>query len=338
MARSGEIGFSEMYMEGWWSTPDLQALLDLLVLNSDNVVRGFPGAALARAYDRLRHWLRSNTRRGARRNIAYHYDLGNRFYRLWLDDTMTYSSALFSGRGEALRDAQQNKYASICDRMGLTRGDHVLEIGCGWGGFAEYAIRERGARVTGLTLSRKQHDYARKRLFDAGLAERAEIVMRDYRDETGTYDGVASIEMFEAVGENYWPAYFHAVRERLEPGRRASLQVITIADRLFERYRRRTGFVQKYIFPGGMLPSPAVLRREIASARLEFLGSVEFSDSYSRTLREWRKAFNSRWGEVAKLGFDQRFQRMWNFYLTLCAAGFSAGATNVMQIALRRTP
>ena len=232
----------------------------------------------------------------------------------------------------------RNKYASICDRMGLKRGDHVLEIGYGWGGFAEYAIRDRGARVTGLTLSRKQHDYARKRLFEAGLAGRAEIVMRDYRDETGTYDGIASIEMFEAVGEDYWPAYFHAVRERLAPGRRAALQVITIADRLFERYRRRTGFVQKYIFPGGMLPSPSVLRREIAGAGLEFLGSVEFSDSYSRTLREWRAAFNSRWGEVAKLGFDQRFHRMWNFYLTLCAAGFSAGATNVMQIALRRTP
>jgi len=251
---------------------------------------------------------------------------------------MTYSSALFSGRSEALRDAQQNKYASICDRMGLTHGDHVLEIGCGWGGFAEYAIRERGARVTGLTLSRKQRDYARKRLFDAGLAERAEIVMRDYRDETGIYDGIASIEMFEAVGENYWPAYFRTVRERLEPGRRASLQVITIADRLFESYRRSTGFVQKYIFPGGMLPSPSALRREIAAAKLEFVESIEFSDSYSRTLRAWREAFNYRWSEVENLGFDQRFYRMWNFYLALCAAGFSAGATNVMQIALRRTP
>jgi cyclopropane-fatty-acyl-phospholipid synthase len=222
--------------------------------------------------------------------------------------------------------------------MGLTRGDHVLEIGCGWGGFAEYAIRERGARVTGLTLSRKQHDYARKRLFDAGLAERAEIVMRDYRDETGTYDGVASIEMFEAVGENYWPAYFSTVRERLGPGRLASLQVITIADRLFARYRRGTDFVQKHIFPGGMLPSPSILRRETAAAGLEFLGSVEFSDSYSRTLREWREAFNCRWGEVVKLGFDQRFHRMWDFYLAVCAAGFNAGTTNVMQIALRRTP
>ena len=338
MARDGEIGFPEMFMEGWWTTPDLQALLDVLMLNNDQVARGFLGAALVRAYERLRHWLRSNTRRGARRNIAYHYDLGNEFYRLWLDETMTYSSALFSGQGETLRDAQQNKYASICDRMRMTRGDHVLEIGCGWGGFAEYAIRERGARVTGLTLSREQHDYARKRLFDAGLAERAEVVMRDYRDETGIYDGIASIEMFEAVGERYWPAFFRTVRERLEPGRRASLQVITITDHLFERYRRSTDFVQKYIFPGGMLSSPSILRREAADAGLEFLGSVEFSDSYSRTLRDWREAFNSRWDEVANLGFDQRFHRMWNFYLAVCAAGFSAGTTDVTQIALRRTP
>ncbi len=338
MARDGEIGFPEMFIEGWWRSPDLQALMDMLLLNNDNVGSGFPGAALVRAYERLRHWLRSNTRRGARRNIAYHYDLGNEFYRLWLDDTMTYSSALFSGQGETLRDAQQNKYASICDRMDLKRDDHVLEIGCGWGGFAEYAIRERGARVTGLTLSREQRDYSRKRLFDADLAERAEIVMRDYRDETGIYDGIASIEMFEAVGEKYWPAYFRTVRGRLRPGRVASLQIITIDDRLFRQYRRGTDFIQKYIFPGGMLPSPSALRREFSNAGLEILGSIDFPDSYSRTLREWREAFNSRWSEIANLGFDQRFHRMWNYYLCACAACFRAGTTNVTQIALRRTP
>jgi cyclopropane-fatty-acyl-phospholipid synthase len=338
IARDGDIGFAEMFMEGWWHTPDLQALLDALLLNNDNVASSFPGAALVRAYERLRHWLHSNTRRGARRNIAYHYDLGNEFYRLWLDKTMTYSSALFSGQGETLHQAQQNKYASVCDRMGLKRGDHVLEIGCGWGGFAEYAIRERGARVTGLTLSREQHDFARQRLFDAGLAEHAEIVLRDYRDETGTYDGIASIEMFEAVGEKYWPAYFATVRERLKPGRVASLQVITIADRLFGQYRRSTDFIQKYIFPGGMLPSPSALRRESAVAGLEIVGSIEFAESYSRTLRAWREAFNSRWGEIAKLGFDERFHRMWNFYLAVCAACFSAGTTDVTQISLRRTP
>jgi cyclopropane-fatty-acyl-phospholipid synthase len=338
MAREGEIGFPEMFMEGWWSTPDLQALLDVLLLNNENVVHSFPGAALVRAYERLRHWLRSNTKRGARRNIAHHYDLGNEFYRLWLDDTMTYSSALFSGQGETLREAQQNKYASVCDRIGLKRDDHILEIGCGWGGFAEYVIRERGARITGLTLSREQHDFTRKRLFEAGLAERAEIVMRDYRDETGTYDGIASIEMFEAVGERYWPAYFQTVRDRLKPGRVATLQVITIADRLFGEYRRSSDFIRKYIFPGGMLPSPSALRRESAVAGLEFLGSIEFADSYSRTLRTWREEFNSHWEEISNLGFDQRFHCMWNFYLAVCAACFRAGTTDVTQIALRRTP
>jgi cyclopropane-fatty-acyl-phospholipid synthase len=337
MARDGEIGFPETFMEGWWSTPDLQTLLDVLLLNNEPVAHGFPGAALVRVYERLRHWLRSNTKRGSRRNIAYHYDLGNDFYRLWLDETMTYSSALFSGQGETLREAQQNKYASVCDRMDLKRGDHVLEIGCGWGGFAEYAIRERGARVTGITLSRAQHDYARKRLFDAGLAERSEIVMRDYRDETGVYDGIASIEMFEAVGEKYWPAYFRTLHERLRPGGIAALQVITIADRWFNQYRRGADFIQKYIFPGGMLPSPSALRSQAAVAGLEVLGSMEFSESYSRTLREWRAAFNSNWDEIANLGFDQRFHRMWNFYLAVCAACFSARTTDVTQISLRRT-
>jgi len=338
MAREGEMGFAEMYMEGWWATPDLQAVMDVVLLNNDEVARSFPGAALVRAYERLRHWLRSNTRKGSRRNIAHHYDLGNEFYRLWLDETMTYSSALFSGQGETLSQGQQNKYASICDRMGLRHGDHVLEIGCGWGGFAEYAIAERGARVTGLTLSREQHDFARRRLFEAGLAERAEIVIRDYRDETGAYDGIASIEMFEAVGEKYWPIYFGAVRDRLKPGRIASLQVITVADRLFARYRRGTDFIQKHIFPGGMLPSPSALRRETARAGLELVGSIEFAESYSRTLREWREVFNARWSEIASLGFDQRFHRMWNFYLAVCAACFHAGTTDVTQIALRRRP
>lgn len=337
MAREGELGFCEMYLEGWWSTPDLQVLLDALLLNNDKVLRSFPGAALVRAYERLRHWLRTNTRRGAKRNISFHYDLGNEFYRFWLDETMTYSSALFSGQEERLDTAQRNKYASVCDRMGLASGDHILEIGCGWGGFAEYAIAERGARVTGLTLSREQHDFARKRLFEAGLAERAEILLRDYRDERGQYDGVASIEMLEAVGEKYWPVYFRTIRERLNPGRAAALQVITIADRLFHGYRRSTDFIQKYIFPGGMLPSPSALRREAARAGLDVLGSIEFGDSYSRTLRHWRQVFNTRWAEIERLGFDQRFHRMWNFYLASCAACFHAGTTDVTQIALRKT-
>jgi len=336
LVREGDLGFSEMYLDGWWETPDLQALLDVILVNNDSLGRGFPGMALVRAYEQLRHWLRSNTRRGARRNIAYHYDLGNEFYARWLDPSMTYSSALFTGQGEDLAQAQANKYAAICDRIGVQPGDHILEIGCGWGGFAEYAIREREARVTGLTLSREQQAYARRRLFEAGLADRAEIVLRDYRDERGVYDGIASIEMFEAVGERYWPAYFRTLRERLRPGAMAGLQIITIADGLFSQYRRQTDFIQKYIFPGGMLPSPAALRSEAERAGLALLGSIEFGESYSRTLREWRERFQNQWDDIRALGFDERFSRMWNFYLASCAACFMARTTDVTQMSLQR--
>jgi len=336
MARDGELGFGEMFIDGWWTTPDLQGLMDVILLNNEVVARSFPGAGLVRAYERFRHWLRANTKRGARRNIAHHYDLGNDFYSLWLDPSMTYSSALFSGQGETLAEAQANKYASICDRLGLQPGQRVLEIGCGWGGFAEYAIRERGVHVTGLTISREQQAYARQRLFNAGLGERAEIALRDYRDETGTFDAIASIEMFEAVGERYWPTYFSTIRNRLKPGSRAELQIITVADHLFASYRKGTDFIQKYIFPGGMLPSPSELKRVCTAAGLEFTGSLEFGESYSRTLREWSGVFNDRWHEISDLGFDERFKRMWNFYLSTCAACFEAGTTNVSQVTLSR--
>ncbi len=338
LIRDGEIGFPEMFMEGWWTTPDLQQLLDVLLMNNEQVARAFPGAALIRFYERLRHRLRGNSKAGSRRNIAYHYDLGNDFYRLWLDDTMTYSSAIFSDQDQSLVDAQWNKYGAICDQMNVKSDDHVLEIGCGWGGFAEYAIRQRGARVTGVTLSREQHDYARKRLFEAGLAERAEIEIRDYRDLDGEFDGVASIEMFEAVGEKYWPQYFQTLHQRLRPGRTATLQVITVADRLYDQYRSSADFIQKYIFPGGMLPSPTALRREAESAGFDILGSLEFGESYSRTLREWRAAFNANWRSISELGFDERFYRMWNFYLAVCAACFKVRTSDVTQISLCRNP
>ena len=332
----GDVGFGEMFMEGWWTTPDLQELLDVIMLNNENMVRRFPGTGLFRLRERLRHGLKANSPKGSRRNIAHHYDLGNAFYSLWLDETMTYSSALFRNGQESLGEAQQNKYAAICDRLALAPGDRILEIGCGWGSFAEYAVRERGVRVTGLTISRAQRDYARRRLFEAGLAERAEIHLRDYRDERGVYDRIASIEMIEAVGEKYWPAYFSALRDRIRPGGVAALQAITITDRLFPKYRTGVDFIQKHIFPGGMLPCPAVLRRQADTAGLEMLGQETFAGSYSRTLREWRRRFNAEWNRIAALGFDERFHRMWNFYLTASAAGFAAGTTNVVQVSYRR--
>jgi len=336
IARDGELGFSEAYLDGWWDTPDLQTFLDVLLTSSQWVNRSFPGARLVRAWHQLNHWLNRNTRRQARKNIAAHYDLGNAFYSRWLDETMTYSSALFETPADSLAAAQTRKYASVADRIGVREGQHLLEIGCGWGGFAEYVAKERGARLTGLTISREQHDFARARIQAAGLNDRVEILLRDYRDERGVYDGVASIEMIEAVGEKYWPAYFDAVRDRLKPGAQATIQVITIPDSMFPTYRRTVDFIQKYIFPGGMLPSPGELRAQIERAGLTPVGSITFGDSYSETLRRWHRDFEAAWGEIQTLGFDERFRRMWAFYLTSCAAAFRTGTTDVAQVTMQR--
>jgi cyclopropane-fatty-acyl-phospholipid synthase len=336
LIRDGDLGFCEAYLDGGWSTPDLQAFMDLMQDGNSEVYDGFPGMGLVRAYERLRFWMQSNSKKQARKNIAAHYDLGNDFYSLWLDDSMTYSSALFRTGQESLEKAQEQKYASMVDLMGAKAGDHVLEIGCGWGGFAEYAAKERGLRVTALTISQAQHDYAVARMQAAGLSDRVEIKLQDYRDERGLYDGIASIEMFEAVGERYWPTYFNTVRERLKPGANATLQIITTQDARFETYRKSVDFIQKYIFPGGMLPSPSVLRREVEKAGLRVKGSIEFGQSYSQTLRRWHDTFNARWADVARLGFDDRFRRMWNFYLTSCAGSFQGGNCDVTQITITR--
>ncbi len=336
LIREGDLGFCDAYLDGWWSTPDLQAFMDLVHADNEDVYDGYPGMMLVRAYEKMRFWMQSNSKSQAKKNISYHYDLGNSFYRLWLDDTMTYSSALFKTGQESLEKAQEQKYASMIDQMGAQPGDHVLEIGCGWGGFAEYAARERGLKVTGLTISKEQHDYAVERISNAGLSNMVEIKMQDYREETGTYDGIASIEMFEAVGEKYWPVYFDTVRERLKPGKNATLQIITVDDRRWHVYKRGVDFIQKYIFPGGMLPSPSVLKSEVLKAGLSLKGSIEFGSSYDQTLRRWHQSFNEKWDDVAALGFDDRFRRMWNFYLTSCASTFWSGNCDVTQITITR--
>ena len=233
--------------------------------------------------------------------------------------------------------AQTQKYAQLVDEMGAQPGDHVLEIGCGWGGFAEYAARERGLRVTGLTISEEQYKFAVDRIEKAGLSDRVSFKLQDYRDETGVYDGIASIEMFEAVGEKYWPTYFRTVRERLRPGRNATLQIITVQDARFEAYRKGVDFIQKYIFPGGMLPGPSVLKEQVRAAGLEVKRSIEFGESYSQTLRRWHDTFNERWSDVQGLGFDDRFKRMWDMYLTSCAATFHYGNCDVTQITITRS-
>ncbi|MFT5742454.1 MAG: cyclopropane-fatty-acyl-phospholipid synthase [Paracoccaceae bacterium] len=336
LIREGDLGFSEAYMDGWWSTPDLQAFMDLVHDDAEEMYDGFPGQAFVRAYERLRFLMQSNSKRQARKNISYHYDLGNEFYGLWLDDTMTYSSAKFETGQENLAAAQTLKYASMIDEMGAQAGDHVLEIGCGWGGFAEYAAKERGIKVTGLTISEEQFKFAKERIEKAGLADMVTFKLQDYRDETGIYDGIASIEMFEAVGEKYWPVYFETLRARLKPGKNATLQIITVADARWDVYKRGVDFIQKYIFPGGMLPSPTMLRQQVEKAGLKVAHSVEFGESYSQTLRRWHDDFNDKWDQVAALGFDDRFRRMWNFYLTSCAGTFHSGNCDVTQITVTR--
>jgi len=336
LIREGDLGFCDAYLDGWWTTPDLQGLMDVVFQDNPAVLDEFTGVALVRAYERVRHWLRGNSKRQAKKNISYHYDLGNDFYAEWLDDSMTYSSALFHTGQESLEKAQEAKYAALVDSLGVSDGDHVLEIGCGWGGFAEYAAGKRGLKVTGLTISQAQHDFAVERIARAGLSDRVEIKLQDYRDETGRYDGIASIEMFEAVGEKYWPAYFNAVRKHLKDGAKATIQVITVPNERFPSYRKNVDFIQKYIFPGGMLISPLEFERQAKAAGLRWMSSIEFGESYSLTLRRWHEVFNTKWERLQAMGYDERFKRMWDFYLTSCAAAFHTGICDVTQITLRR--
>ena len=332
LIREGDLGFCEAYLDGGWSTPDLQAFMDFAHADNNEVYDSFPGMSMVRAFEKVRFWLQSNSKRQSRKNISYHYDLGNDFYKLWLDESMTYSSAVFETGQESLENAQTAKYASLIDQMGAKAGDHVLEIGCGWGGFAEYAAADRGLSVTGLTLSKEQLAFAQERIAQKGLQDKVTFKLQDYRDEKGIYDGIASIEMFEAVGEKYWPTYFDTLRNCLKPGGSATLQIITVRDDRWDIYRRGVDFIQKYIFPGGMLPSPSALRAEVDKAGLQFQKSIQFGQSYSLTLRRWYQDFNEKWDEVADLGFDDRFRRMWNLYLTSCASTFASGNCDVTQI------
>ena len=336
--KGGDIGFAEAYMAGEWDSPELPVLLETLVNNYDHIRRLFDGNPLVNAINWLGHRLNRNSRRGSRRNIHAHYDLGNAFYAAWLDPSMTYSAARFERPDQPLEAAQRAKYASLARMMDLQPGHSVLEIGCGWGGFAEFAAREIGATVTGVTISREQHDFARRRLFEAGLADKADIQLIDYRDVAGQFDRVASIEMFEAVGREYWPTYFAKVRSALKPGGRAGLQIITIQDALFEEYDARTDFIQKYVFPGGSLPSEAKLAPVVAGAGLTWGQTERFGRDYADTLAEWARRFEAAWGDIGRAGagFDERFHRLWRFYLAYCEAGFRSRRTDVIQLTLDR--
>ncbi|MBI5257129.1 MAG: class I SAM-dependent methyltransferase [Burkholderiales bacterium] len=336
--RSGDIGFAERYIAGDWSTGDLVALLRLFIVNRDAIEGVVYGGWWGRLLHRLRHLVNRNSRAGSRRNIHAHYDLGNAFYRLWLDETMSYSSAWFDGHpDQAMPQAQQAKVRRALAQCGVAPGERVLEIGCGWGGLAELAVREAGAQVTGVTLSSEQLAYARQRLADAGLGDRAELRLQDYRDiGDAPFDAIVSIEMFEAVGREYWAGYFAAIGRLLKPGGRACIQTITIRDDLFDRYVAGTDFIQQYIFPGGLLPSAEAFRAEAAAAGLRVVDQFAFGADYAETLRRWRADFQRQEQAVRALGFDTRFVRTWDFYLAYCEAAFATGNTDVMQFTLQR--
>jgi len=332
----GSIGIAEAYLDGDFDSEDLVALLTLAALNeqvfSHHLLHGRPWR---RRLQRLLHALRANTPSGSRRNIKAHYDLGNAFYAHWLDPALVYSCALFEGTDD-LAEAQRRKFARLAALADIRPGQRVLEIGCGWGGFALYLARQCGAQVTATTISRAQFAHAAQAVQQQGLAGRVEICLQDYRQTTGRFDCVVSVEMLEAVGERYWPTFFSQLRDRLAPDGRCALQSIVIADRFFADYRRGTDFIQRYIFPGGMLPARSRLTAEAARAGLAWLQDRAYAQDYARTLATWRQRFEAAWPAIEALGFDARFRRLWRFYLCYCEAGFATRSTDLLQIALAR--
>ena len=340
--KSGDIGFAESYIAGDWTTPNLTDLLKLFISNRQEVEEVIYGSWAGRALYRFRHWLNRNTKANSQKNIHAHYDLGNAFYALWLDRTMNYSSAWFEGDPtRSMVDAQLAKVRRALRMANVRAGDRVLEIGCGWGALAEMATTEFGACISGVTLSAEQLTFARQRMGNLGLnpdtAPAADLRLQDYRDiADGPYDAICSIEMVEAVGRDYWPTYFQAVHRLLKPGGRACIQSIVIDDALFKRYINSTDFIQQYIFPGGCLPCPAEIRREAAAAGLQVVDEYAFGQDYAETLRRWRNSFLAHRAEITRLGFDERFMRIWEFYLAYCEAAFDKANINLVQYTLAK--
>jgi cyclopropane-fatty-acyl-phospholipid synthase len=328
-ALGGDLGFAGAYLDEDWSTADLTALFELVALNGVRFMQAVQGSAPLRAFHWLAHRAKANTRRRSRRNIEAHYDLGNEFYRLWLDAKMIYSSAIFGSAHTTLEQAQEAKLQRIVDRLQLAGDDSVLEIGCGWGGLATKIAQGGAARVTGVTISPAQLDLARALVRDEALGDRVELRLQDYRDVEGRFDKIVSVEMLEAVGREYMPRYFDTIRERLKPGGLCVLQAITIAEDRFADYCRRPDFIQRYIFPGGFLPSKSFMRDAIERAGLKLTAVENFGESYALTLREWRRRFLQAWPEIEKLGFGPSFKRLWEYYLCYCEAGFRCGAIDV---------
>lgn len=330
----GTVGFGESYMDGDWESPDLPMVIELAARNLPRKPMTFRNLSPWRIGDRVRHAFRPNTPGGSRQNIAAHYDLGNEFYALWLDPTLTYSSAVFADPADGLAAAQAEKNRRLMDIAAIRPGDRVLEVGCGWGGFAIQAARDRGAHVTALTVSRAQFDEARMRVAAAGLGDRIDVQLSDYRDLDGVWDHAVSVEMIEAVGEKYWPEYFARIGNSVRSGGVFALQAIVIENDRFDAYRRSADFIQKHIFPGGALPSSDILRARAAEAGFAWKSAAGYGLDYAETLARWRAAFESVGDRVAAMGFDERFRRCWDFYLAYCEGGFRAGNIDALQVAL----
>ena len=332
----GTVGFGESFMDGEWDSPDLPKVIELAARNLPRRPMAFRLVSPWRMGDRVRHLLRQNTRDGSKQNIAAHYDLGNDFYALWLDPGMTYSSAVFARDANDLESAQAEKNRRLLDLASVKAGDRILDVGCGWGGFALQAARDRGAHVTAITVSRAQFDEASRRVQAAGVFEKVDVRLCDYRDLDGEWDHAVSVEMIEAVGEKYWDTYFERVSSCVKSGGVFALQAIVIENERFEAYRRSADFIQKHIFPGGALLSPNVLRDRAAAAGLQWTSAAGYGLDYAHTLAHWRSRFEGASAKVAALGFDERFRRCWSFYLAYCEGGFRAGNIDALQVALVR--
>ena len=334
LIRGGSIGLAESYMRGEFETDNLSNLIEVTARNI-KVIYKFSGLLDIPLINYFKNKIIKNTKSRSKVNISKHYDLGNEFFSLWLDDTLTYSSAIFDGRSENLSVAQNNKYQKLIDLIKPNSGDKVLEIGCGWGGFAEYLGKKYDVKLDCVTISQKQYEYAKRRIHKCGLNEKVNIEIKDYRDLKGKYNSIASIEMIEAVGQNYLDSYFRTVKDNLSNEGRAAIQAITIDDSLFDRYKNKEDFIQKYIFPGGFLPNKNSINRYVSDNGLNINSYISYADHYANTLAIWRNEFNKKWELIKNQGFDLTFKRMWEFYLSYCEAGFKSKNIDLIQFSLQ---
>ena len=332
--QGGSVAFAESYINKDISTDNLTNLIHYCALNNDQAESTFNISILKKIVHKIFHYKNKNTKNQAKRNISFHYDLGNKFYEYWLDKTMTYSSAIFNNKSIELEAAQNNKYKKLAELSAIKNGDQILEIGCGWGGFAEFIGNNYDCNLTAVTISREQYEYTKKRIFDANLSHKIEVLLCDYRNITGKFDKIVSIEMFEAVGKQYWNTFFKKIENILKPKGSISLQLITIDDNIFDVYKTNPDFIQKYIFPGGMLPSDKILKELINKTSLKINSIDSFSKDYAKTLNIWNKEFNKKWDKIEKLGFDENFKLLWNYYLSYCEGGFLSKNIDLKQIKL----